>query len=62
MVGRLVGKGGGALVGVVEVGLIKIGGVCCWTRFAKVVANLGRVARSVARMAFGSVVVGSALV
>ena len=61
-VGRLVGKGGGALVGVVEVGLIKIGGVCCWTRFAKAVANSGRVARSVVRMVFGSVVVGSALV
>jgi len=32
-------------------------GVCCWTRFALVVVNLGWVAKSVARMAFGSMVV-----
>ncbi len=54
-VGRLVGKGGSALVGVVEVGLIKMGGVCCWIRFAKVIANSGRVARSMVRMVFVSV-------
>ncbi len=50
------------MVGVVEVGLIKMGGVCCWIRFAKAIANSGRVVKSVDRMVFGSVVVGSALV
>jgi hypothetical protein len=55
LVSRLVGKGGSALVGVVEAGLIKMVGVCCWIRFAKAIANSGRVARSVVRMVFVSV-------
>ena len=55
LVGRLVGKRGSVLVGVVEVGLIKMVGVCCWIWFAKAIANSGRVARSVVRMVFVSV-------
>ena len=54
------GRREAALGGVGEVEARGMGanvGVCCWTRFAQVVANLGWVAKSVATMAFGSMVV-----